>query len=303
MLVELDAGYYPTVLPLCAGMFERAGVQSVLCGKRQSRTAVFVDGLEKPTAALVCHVGNYYVFGALYPPLLRFILDAPIEQTIFTRPFFNVYPDGAWEEVLLAVCPHFVQVIPRMTYRVEAAEATALSDWRDRLPPGAQVMPLDRTLAERVDRELGDQYIGPLWTEDEPRERYPAEGYENFAQQSFGFCMLLDGRLVCVFWAFGRGEDAASVDVETAEAYRGRGLATITGGAWLEYCRAHGLASEWICDEVNTASAKLALKLGHKPVRPVKQLLWRDWGGVFSNTVGRWVCEPHPAGSVWRAVS
>jgi RimJ/RimL family protein N-acetyltransferase len=302
VLVELAPTHYHRVAPVFRDAVERSGVEAVFSGKRRDRVFVIADAGERPVSAMVGYLGNFYLGGQVSDEIIRLMLDAPAEVSAFSLPAFGFYPmTQNWERALLAAKPPYTRVIPRRMFRLEAEEATAYANWRDLLPGGATVHRLDQELAERVDRELSEQYIGPLWLDDDTEtERYPGRGYENFIRSSFGYAMMINGGIACAFWAFCISHSAASVEVETARVYRGRGFASLTGGAWLEHCRAAGLASEWVADEDNIASIRLALKLGHKEVGAIKRVVWRDWGQDLARTEGVWRRSDHPLGTGWQ---
>ena len=304
MLYELNKEHYAIARPVMREAWsEHASFDSILAGQRAGR--VFVDDVNQPKAALVCHhVGNYYPVGEVSESLQQFIFDTPAESEIFDMPFFGYYANSqAWEQTLLDGAPDFVQVTPRRTFILEAAGATPFTNWRQLVPDDITIVPIDRVLAERADHELSQTFIGPVWNEHNFFSgRYPAEGYENFVRKSFGYCALSGERVACVAWAGSLSDGHAAVEIETAEDFRQRGLGTLTCAAFLEVCRERGLAHEWICDVDNPASARLALRLGHRELSPIKKIQWHDMEDDFIPSRGLWTCEPHEMGRVWRKV-
>jgi RimJ/RimL family protein N-acetyltransferase len=304
MLYELNKEHYVIAKPVMrAAWTEHASFDSILAGQRAGR--VFVDDVNQPKTALVCHhVGNYFPVGEVSEPLRQFIYDAPAESEIFDMPFFAYYANQeVWERTLLEGVPDSARVMPRRTFILEDAGATPFTDWRQQVPDDITIVPLDRMLAERADRDLRQTLIGPVWHEHSfPSERYPAAGYENFVCKSFGYCALSGERVVCAAWAGSLSDSHAAVEIETAEDFRRRGLATLTCAAFLEVCRERGLAHEWICDVDNPASARLALRLGHRELSPIKKIQWRDMEQDFTPSRGLWTYEPHKMGRLWRRI-
>lgn len=305
MIYELRPEYYARVAPLYPDTWERSSIEAVLSGRRTDRCFVLADDPIKPASALVAHVGNYMLAGEPTEPMIQFILDAPGESRAFAAGYYAYYAiSEGWEAVLSRIAHADTIITQRKTFRHEYQPVRALPDWRGMLPKGAEIRPMDAALAEQVDRELEGQLIGMLWTEDNDGDwdRYPSSGYATFAQRSFGVAMLMHGQVVCTYWAFHISDSAASVEVETAERFRRRGLATITGWAWLEACQQRRLASEWIADADNQASLKLALRLGHSPLRDVKKFVWKTWDQDIVLNYGGWTREPHPVGWKWSKV-
>lgn len=88
------------------------------------------------------------------------------------------------------------------------------------------------------------------WTEDELPERSPI------------MAVLEDGAAVSVCFCARRSAWAAEAGVETAPAYRGRGLASAVTTAWAAIIRTSGLLPIYSTAWENTASLNVAHKLG-----------------------------------------
>lgn len=298
---ELAPAYYGRARHLFEDIFEEAAVSAVLEGRRQYDVAVLVDNPEDPRTALVAYTENYYLAGQLHEGLQQFILDSPPEARLFMRPafcYYGVHP--AWQSWLLEAAPSRVARASRRSFR-RPPQSPIPPDWRERIPQDVRIQALDALLAERIDRELSEQYIGPIWN-DNPKDhgRFPRPGYARFAQASFGYALLIEKQIASTCWGMAVSSQAASVEVETAEAYRGRGFGTLAGWAWVEACQARGLYSEWICDVTNEASARMALRLGHIEGPTVSKLYWRNWGQEIPRVSERWQAQKSDFGSVWK---
>lgn len=83
-----------------------------------------------------------------------------------------------------------------------------------------------------------------------------------FFSQGFGFCVMIDNAIVAeayaCFWGHGRVEIVAVTDPE----HRRHGLAGAVCAHLIEACEALGLETYWCCDPQNSASVRLAAKLG-----------------------------------------
>lgn len=88
------------------------------------------------------------------------------------------------------------------------------------------------------------------------------ESSENFLKKGKGYC-ILDGRNVAA-WAFSAAVSSSEIDigVETAENYRGRGLAAAAAKMMIEYAFDAGKSPVWACHCNNAASKRLAEKIG-----------------------------------------
>ncbi len=241
---------------------------------------VFVDDPERPTAAMLVQAFEYYVAGAPgASELRRFIAAAPAEAEVFEKMYGYVATNTPFAQALLDDHAGRLRVIARRGYRWGADEAAgaALDRWRD-MPAGLAIRPLDRTLAERVDREL-NQSIASFW-----------DGYDRFLSGGFGFCALAGDALAAVAYAAGVGGGEANIDVFTAEAFRRQGLAARACVAFVAHCRAHGMVATWDCDSNNAASARLATALGFREGLPFSQLSTPGYGKL-AQSHGRWTRE------------
>ncbi len=255
MIYELAPALFSTARRLFARpAFDEAIVAAVFEGRQPGR--LIVDDASHPTAALLCRTYEFYLAGdAGTAPLRRFIAEAPVEADAFDS-FYGYVPFSAdWVPVLLSDHAGRLVVIERRALRLRGSHLAAPS-----APSGVAVRPLAGDLAARTDRAL-QQAIGATWS-----------GYEQFDAQGFGVCALIGGTVVSAAYAIAVGAGQASIDIETAEAYRGRGFATLVGAAFIDACRARGLTPSWEADAANTASLALAAKLGFAPGVSYSQL-------------------------------
>lgn len=88
------------------------------------------------------------------------------------------------------------------------------------------------------------------------------ESSENFLKKGKGYCVL-DGKNVAA-WAFSAAVSSSEIDigVETAENYRGRGLAAAAAKMMIKYAYDVGKSPVWACHCNNAASKRLAEKIG-----------------------------------------
>jgi RimJ/RimL family protein N-acetyltransferase len=83
-----------------------------------------------------------------------------------------------------------------------------------------------------------------------------------FAAAGGGFAALDGGALAALaFTSFRRGREL-ELGIETLPSHRGRGYALEACAALIEECLARGLTPVWACREGNTASVRLAERLG-----------------------------------------
>jgi RimJ/RimL family protein N-acetyltransferase len=92
-------------------------------------------------------------------------------------------------------------------------------------------------------------------------------------QTGLGFCLLKGGEIVS--WCLSVYASGAQIELglATDPDHRGRGYATLTAAACLEYCTGNGLEPHWHCWEDNLPSIRVAEKVGFE--RPVHYLVYR----------------------------
>lgn len=85
---------------------------------------------------------------------------------------------------------------------------------------------------------------------------------ENFLKKGKGYC-IFDGKNVAA-WVFSAAVSSSEIDigVETSENYRGRGLAAAAAKMMIKYAFDVGKSPVWACHCNNTASKRLAEKIG-----------------------------------------
>ena len=143
-------------------------------------------------------------------------------------------------------------------------------DWRERIPIGFTIRRIDEDIASRLQADLFAAGRGPWF--DQVWGSIP-----QFLEQAFGFVAEWQGDgapfvasncRMCPMTGNRQGikEGVAAIQVSTRARFQGQGLATLVCAAFIERCLELGMTPEYSCEEENTASAALALKLGFAPI-------------------------------------
>jgi RimJ/RimL family protein N-acetyltransferase len=253
--------------------FDEAYIEMVLEGIQPGR--IFVDHLDRPAAALLCHPYEFYVAGDCSPgsPLRQFIRDNPAEPDTFHTLYGYCGVGPAWETALVEDSGRLLKRIPRRNFKFK--RPAPLLDWRAFIPPHAVLKRIDASLTQQVDRDF-HQSISRYWGNP-----------QNFLERSYGFCLLVDGQLASLVDVPGISSHYANFSVATKEAYRRQGLALLTCTACIEHTLERGLMPTWDTDGPNLASAGLALKLGFEEDAPFSQLS-PDEGKKLALSNGIW---------------
>ncbi len=123
---------------------------------------------------------------------------------------------------------------------------------RTELSPGTEIVPTDTRLFEAMDGAVVPKYF--------------LDSAADFASDGVGFSVLCDGRLAATaFSAYLRGEQL-EIGIETVPEFRGKGLARLACAALIDWCVDNGYEPLWSCRFENTASYRLAQRLGFEPI-------------------------------------
>ena len=88
---------------------------------------------------------------------------------------------------------------------------------------------------------------------------------KDFKQKGKGFTLLHNGEIASTAYSAFVHEDKLEIGIETVEKYRDSGFAELTCCKLIDYCLERELIPVWSCRFENTASYKLAQKLGFEP--------------------------------------
>lgn len=97
---------------------------------------------------------------------------------------------------------------------------------------------------------------------------------EKVLQHTLGVFVLEGDEVVCEAATGAPVQGLIEMGVTTAEAYRGRGFATAACTQLIEMCEAKGYNTWWDCAKQNTASVRLAKKLGYQNQQEYRYVWW-----------------------------
>jgi RimJ/RimL family protein N-acetyltransferase len=93
-------------------------------------------------------------------------------------------------------------------------------------------------------------------------------------EHGIAVCLLHGKDTVCEAYADMDVLGVRELGVTTQKPYRGRGFATVTCAHLLTMCEEQNSQAYWDCARLNTASARLARKLGFRYEREYRLLAW-----------------------------
>ncbi|HEX8684373.1 MAG TPA: GNAT family N-acetyltransferase [Ardenticatenaceae bacterium] len=294
MIYELAPTQFGVIAPLAEGVWtDRALIDSVAEGTRDAR--VFVDDAEQPRAAFLCvREGDYYLLGDPSPsPLRQFIKDTPGEAEVFNQIFAYFLPQAGWQEALAEDSEGAIEFFKVRAFRFLKRTIAPLEVWQKEARADVTVQQINEHLLRGVDE-------GRIHTNHE----FSREHLEMIAGERFGFCVVVEGEVASVAWAYATSSRFSSLFIDTAEPFRRQGLATLACAAFIDYSLAHGMEPLWACLDSNLASAATALKLGFEEVAGRIESAWEPHGRNFKGPMGLWVKQEGggsspPGTTVW----
>ena len=249
MIAELAPEEFSKALSLYHQTEFRFPLISAVLERRQ-RGQVFVDRNHEPSSAVV--VNNFgFMFYVGREPHLEFdeFLSELFRSGSEIKPSYLLWysPPEHWQRKLDELGARMRE---RVRFEYRETQIAVLS-----CPGGFEIRKLDAELISRTERfriDVGSRF----WSSP-----------EDFEEHGLGFCLLKDEEIVSLCYAAAISERLAEVDVVTDEAFRGHGLANIVSQHFIRECLARGITPTWDCFAYNTASLRLALKLGFAEVR------------------------------------
>ena len=195
----------------------------------------FVDRWPAPRAVLVETAGNYTLLGeaqAIAPEEIRPHIRGFVETSEAFVPLLKTaFPDiRVWQRVVFA--------------QQEALRLAVASDLSVR-----RLGPSD--IHHLLGLSPDAAWISKTWG-----------GPQGLASSGFGWGVFMAGQLVSVACTFFLGETFEDIGVVTESGFRGKGLSTACAQALCDDIRARGHCPTWTTSPDNTASIRVAEKLG-----------------------------------------
>jgi hypothetical protein len=218
--------------------------------QRRQHGCIFVDDLIHPSSALVVtKFGFMQLIGSenFGVDILNF-LKSPEPAAIPSYLLWYSPPDQI-QEALDRFVPDRIRRRDRVRFIFNSKKIENLVE----SPTGFYVRILDEDLLSKTQRfklDIGSRF----WSSQ-----------EDFLKNGLGTCVMKDEEIVSICYAACVIDNLAEVDVVTWEEYRGMGLAIVAAQYFMSECIRRGVKPTWDCFVTNTASMKLANRLGFTP--------------------------------------
>lgn len=273
-MFELDPTEFTSVQPRLAGIKQKVLPEAICQGINPGR--IFVDRRKNPqTVLLWSPVGYYFLAGN--PDQVKDLTEisrvltnifVPASQATGETGFILIPSDPDWEEHLPMLLPgREVKVPPaqwsgieiyRRPFSFDPSQFAAQNHWRERIPEGFRIEPLNAALAEQVG-------VLASWA-----------SVDDFLQNGLGFALLAGDEIASACHSVFASHTHLEIDVHTDKKYQRRGFAVLAASAFIEACLERGQQPNWECFWENDASTALAGKLGFRAEPDYPVYFWEE---------------------------
>lgn len=259
-LQELKLDEYEKTRDVFSSLRCHLAIESIIQGLTPAR--IFVDDKESPTAALTWFKDRAWLAGNSDDQTFNKALPKVLEQTYYkmlrkheANRFLLYYKPEGWRnqiDFLFEKMPRTETL--RYHYWLDPTAGLWEASAPD-IPDDVNLHPIDVSL-------LSKKYLKNL---DDVVEEMQSERFnvEEFLAKSFGYCAIIDNALVGWCTSEYNVGNRCELGIATAEGYRRRGIATLTGTAVIKHALSLGIDSiGWHCYADNKPSIATAKRLG-----------------------------------------
>jgi GNAT superfamily N-acetyltransferase len=218
-----------------------------------NRGQILVDDMNRPSSAVV----RDGMYGTLY--FGGKINAAQVASLVQHFRGMGEVGIGCWlDDPLNEMIPTDFDYDGRTYYFTE--RDSSINGQNIQLPDGYRLLPRDEALFRKsFDYQSMVDLFGNI---------------ENVLRHTLGVTILDGDTLVCEAATGAPTQGWIELGVTTAEAYRGRGFASIACARLIELCEEQGYKTWWDCARQNTPSVKLAKKLGYQNDPEYRYVWW-----------------------------
>ncbi len=281
MFVELPKERYKEIIPLYDKSRFINAIRSHLEGTPIEKE-VYVDNLENPQAAALV-VGHRAFLGGdssntIYNIALRDFFIIKKREILESDDIYEVdfyFSSEDWIKTLTSSFPHSFPY-PRYYYEIKELK---MKNWRDKIPIGYTIEPVDLSLLENEHLENYD------WLIDEIEENWLP--FEEHLKTNRGFYIVYDQKEI-VAWCTSEyltKDKHVEVGIATRGEHRKQGLAKIVGSATVELCLSRYKTVGWHCNVHNVPSCKAAESIGFEKTKEYQKV------GYFFNKLDNFILQ------------
>ena len=223
---------------------------------------MWVDDLEEPNVALAYSfaAGSFSILGEprnieIYNKFKDFLLENMFDE-LRSRDInyfeFSVESEKAKPYILEMFNNRDIQNEGENVFRKNDKYGESIV-----IPEGYEIFKVDNEFLEKLESGLSNN-------KDLLVERLLESWgtYDNFLNKSIGYVAMKQNEIVAVILGTARFKNVISIDVETEDHHRKKGLAFTLSCYFVNECADKGVIVQWDCMDSNIASRKTAEKVG-----------------------------------------
>jgi GNAT superfamily N-acetyltransferase len=235
-------------------------LEAVMAGN--THAMVYADDTRQPRVALCRYKDRFYLAGEADAEF-GLALKTHFHETIFPagqaegREAFVVYyaPDACAEPIMDILEGRKSWQGQRSYFALKRLER----DWRELMPDGITIRPIDEMLLSQTHLNHLDELIEEIQSE--------RDSVSEFLAKSFGFCAVAGDDIAGLCTSEFNNTTRCEVGIMTMEGYQRRGIASALACALADHAFANGFNElGWHCWAKNTPSVATALKVGFQHV-------------------------------------
>jgi RimJ/RimL family protein N-acetyltransferase len=268
LISKLEESQYIRIQPLFHELRYNLVIDSILDG--HSRASVYADNPSKPKSALIWNnqeallVAGEVNNEAFNTDLRALVLEeiSPDAQLRDVPELVWQYHPKPWNKILSQTFSTLEgSRVLRRYYNFDRPRF----NWRDRLPAGHRILPINASLMEGSSPG-GNQQV-TAWIESHWLTK------ENFLDRGFGYCLVAKGEILSSCLSiYASGKDY-ELGLSTNPTYRDKGSDMLAAAACVEHCSQRDLTPHWHCWNDDTAAITIAEQVGFE--NPVKYPVYR----------------------------
>jgi len=248
VIFELNQDNFKKILPLYSK--EEIVFPLILAVLEQKQSGwVWVDDLVSPVSAMVIAKSGFMQLVGMEGGedfglnVIKFLKSPSLYMPTYLLWYL---PPIQIQKILDEYIPKYVRKRDRAHFILEKQ----IVETPAKCPTGFDVHLLDKDLIEKIGHyklDIGSRF----WASP-----------EDFLENGVGACVMKEGEIVSLCYSACIAGYFAEIDVITQEEYRGMGLAVVAARSFISECVKREITPTWDCFVNNTASMKLADRLG-----------------------------------------
>jgi GNAT superfamily N-acetyltransferase len=231
---------------------------------------VFANHPEKPTSGLVWNENDTLLLAGdtrdgdfkrdLNNVLIEQIIPSAQQRGVPTLAL-HYHPNGWAKEIPAILAPFKPERSVGRYYSFDRLNF----NWRNRIPTGIQMEPMNRSLLQDATRSNLDQLIG--WVYSFWRS------LDDFLEYGRGYCLVREKEILSWCLSIYVSGNEIELGLETARPHRKEGFGTLVAAACVEDCVRNDITPHWQCWNQDLASITIAESIGFE--NPVKYPAFR----------------------------